>query len=107
MGIPHLRLPFRIGPTGAAEVVEQDSYEEIAQCVEVLLTTRQGDRLAVADYGVPDQVFLNENEVSAASLASLVQKWEPRAVVALGSAPVTGDELARVLGAKVRVAAGA
>ena len=57
MAIPHLRIPFRITSSGAADVVEQDSIDDVAQCVEVLLRTRPGDRPEVPEYGIDEPLF--------------------------------------------------
>ena len=97
MAVPHLRIPFRIDRTGTAEVVEQDSFEEIAQCVQTLVTTRLGERVEVPDYGIPDQVFLSEPAVQSASLATQIEQWEPRATALVESTPDSADELLRRL----------
>jgi len=55
--IPHLAFPFRLTGRGA-NVLEQDTLEEIAQGVQVLVTTRLGERQELPDYGTPDPVFL-------------------------------------------------
>ena len=46
---PHLKVPFQIvGPR--AQVLEQDTHEEIAQCVEVILRYPLGVRLDLPDF---------------------------------------------------------
>jgi len=81
MGVPHLRVPFRIERSGNAQLVEQDSSDEIVQSVRVLLSTLVGQRLEVPGYGIPDQAFLADSSLSTAVLSSQVKKWEPRADV--------------------------
>lgn len=78
--IPHLAFPFTIGEDGTAEVVEQDSLDEVAQCVQVLLSTPQGSRVVVPSYGVPDPTFVGLDE---ATVEQAVSDWEPRAEVAV------------------------
>src|SRR4051794_33709970 len=102
MAIPHLKLPFHIGGRGAADVIEQDSIEEIAQCVQVLVSTRLGERIEIPNYGIPDQVMTVESVARTASLATQIERWEPRARVAVNAAPDDVDELIRILGVKVR-----
>ena len=76
--VPHLAFPFRIGRDGAAVVLEQDTLDEIAQSVQVLMMTHEGDRLEVPDYGISDLVFTVDPDLEAISAA--VEEWEPRAV---------------------------
>lgn len=104
MAIPHFRIPFRIQGSAAA-VVEQDTHDEIAQCVQTLVSTVQGERIEVPDYGIPDQVFLTESQVQVASLSTVISRWEPRALATLSSR-ITEDELVRVLGVRVKVRGG-
>jgi hypothetical protein len=55
--IPHFSLPFRFGPTAA--VVEQDSVEEIADCiVSVLLVQKPRSVTVVLEEDVHDQLRL-------------------------------------------------
>jgi phage baseplate assembly protein W len=106
MGAPHLRIPFFVGATDAAEVVEQDTPDEIAQCVQVLISTTIGQRIEIPDYGVPDSTFVQETDVQIGAIVAAVAKWEPRASVQITSVPDSLDELLRQLSVKVRPAGG-
>lgn len=75
--IPHFRTPFRFA-AGRASVVEQDTIDEIAQCVEVVLTTEPGTRLENSDFGTPPMV-LTEAPLDVESIANAVNLWEDRA----------------------------
>lgn len=76
--IPHFSLPFRRDLNGRAVVVEQDSDEEIVDCVEVLLSTEKGSREEIPEYGIPDQVF-RQNGADLAQIGASIDRWEPRA----------------------------
>jgi phage baseplate assembly protein W len=93
--IPHLAIPFRVTASGSAAVVDQDSFEEIAQCVGVLMSTTAGERIELPDYGIPNPVFQAESEVDTAELAMAIQKWEPRATALVHSTVI--DETLRHL----------
>lgn len=93
--VPHFKLPLRIGLDGHAEVLEQDTPEEIAQCVQVLLSTRVGDRIESPEYGIPDQVFTTVPDL--ATIQAAIERWEPRATVKLVSEQDWLDELIRRL----------
>jgi phage baseplate assembly protein W len=76
----HLAVPFLIGLNGAAVTLAQDSAEEVAQSVKVLLSTRPGDRAVVPGYGVPEPTFApTADPVDAALVIAAAAEWEPRA----------------------------
>jgi hypothetical protein len=76
---PHLKHPFRV-VDGIVAQVEQDSAEEIEQCVEAVLRTPVGSRIEEPEYGLVDPTFeqLPPNP-SAEAYLTAVAKWEPRA----------------------------
>lgn len=94
MSIPHFRLPFRV-TNGSVDTIEQDSLDEIAQCVQVLLSTELGTRLELPDYGIAQPLFMTKIDFSAV-LAQL-DKWEPRARTVINSDIDSTDELLRSL----------
>jgi phage baseplate assembly protein W len=75
---PHLTVPFRVDSSGSAAVVEQDSFDDISQCVRVLLLTRLGERIELPAYGVPDQVLTMEGNLDAGDITARIETWEPR-----------------------------
>lgn len=78
--VPHLAFPFQFGPGNAeAEVVEQDTIEEIAQCVRVIVSTRAGEREELPDFGIDDLVFGVDFDIE--DVVTEVLEWEPRASV--------------------------
>lgn len=97
--IPHLAVPFRIDGTGTAAVVEQDSVDDVAQCVETLLRTFVGERLELPDYGIEDPTF--ETVVPVNELMAVVARWEPRAVTFVEQYPDRFDEMVQRLNINV------
>lgn len=81
--IPKLRVPLEFGTAGF-RTVEQDSEDEIAQCVYGLIATPLGSRLEDPELGVEDPTFEqggpNFSEWQAAAAA-----FEPRAAALLTS----------------------
>lgn len=75
---PHLRVPLRLDG-GRLAVVEQDSPEEVAQCVRTLLTTPPGFRMTEPEYGTPDQSYA-DGGADPDVLLEAVEQWEPRAL---------------------------
>lgn len=82
--IPHLAVPFTIGPTGAAQTLQQGSLAEVTQCVATLAGTRPGTRLMVPSYGTTDPAF---GGLDVTAFTQAAGKWEPRAAVAVQSTP--------------------
>lgn len=82
---PHLDLPFRF-VSGAAAVVEQDSLDDVSNCVEATLRTLVGQRLELPGFGIDDPTFQNQPIDTAAIVDKLLNE-EPRASVLLSQAP--------------------
>lgn len=74
---PHFRVPFAI-TDGAAEVVEQDTDEEILQCVEAICRTERGSRIDAPNFGIPEIVF-REGGINEDVLHRAITDHEPRA----------------------------
>lgn len=93
--IPHFDLPFRIttasGKTKIVEV-EQDSYEDVAVCLQAALRTEKGFRPEMPTFGVTDLVF-QEVPVDTATLRAELEVHESRMVLALSERPDTIDSL--------------
>lgn len=87
--VPVMQWPFRMGGFNSSEIayVEQDTPEEIEQCVALLLTTSPGGFPDEPTLGLPDPAF-RQGGVSESDIDSVVHRWEPRAQVNF-----TSDEL--------------
>jgi phage baseplate assembly protein W len=89
--VPHFSLPFRFASPYAA-VSEQDSLDEIADCVYAILVCPVGFRVESPLFGLPDQTFAmpapDLDEIRAA-----IEEWEPRASALLDEQPDALDEL--------------
>lgn len=81
--IPHFKFPFQLASDGVrAQAVEQDSDDEILDCVVVLLSTTQGERIEIPEYGVRDQAF-RQNGVDTAHILAQIRRYEERANINL------------------------
>jgi len=90
--IAHFAFPFTLAGSSFA-VVEQDSSDEIVQCVEVLLSTTRGQRVELPEYGIGDPLFKDSVDVQDALNA--IADWEPRASVVINTNIDSVDELVR------------
>lgn len=76
MPTPHLKLPVQI-IGGQYATVEQDSAQEIAQCVTAILRTPYGSRDDYPDLGLEDQTFLTDLDLE--EIRRQLETYEPRA----------------------------
>lgn len=79
--IPHFDLPFRLDSTGHGVVTEQDHYQDISNCVEVVLRTQKGSRLYVPNFGIDDPTFQAPVDLRAIEQQILIN--EPRGHVVI------------------------
>jgi phage baseplate assembly protein W len=79
--IPHFSLPFRFATPNVA-TSEQDSIEEISDCVLAVLLCPLGYRVELPDFGLVDLTFSTPH-VDVGEIRDAVELWEPRAAVAL------------------------
>jgi phage baseplate assembly protein W len=87
---PHFDLPFRFAGKSAA-VVEQDSFEDIENCVVAALHTPVGFRTELPDFGTADNTFRLQ-PVTFAELLAEITRSEPRSSVIADADPnvITG-----------------
>lgn len=90
--VPQFNLPFKLSADGVA-CVEQDSYEDIANCVELIVRTPVGFRDDAPDRGFPQLEFLEQNQLQGILPTQIVTAQEPRADVLLSSKPDAIDAL--------------
>jgi phage baseplate assembly protein W len=77
--IPKLKVPLQMGVNGLA-TVEQDSVDDVAQCVYMLLATPRGERLEETDYGV-EEIAWDGFPVDLDEWLTQITIWEPRATI--------------------------
>jgi hypothetical protein len=78
-GIPHLSLPLRLA-NGRFATVEQDSTQQIAECVEAAARTEQGWRVEAPEFGIPDYTMA-VGGVDVDELREALVTSEPRAEI--------------------------
>lgn len=74
---PKLQVPFEIEGSSAA-VIEQDSDDEVVQCVIAVLRTRMGTRPDDGEMGIPDFAF-GQDGADLDAIRSVLVRHEPRA----------------------------
>jgi len=77
---------------GGVAQTEQDSFEDIANCVEAICRTPYGFRLDNPDFGFPSIELLSQPVLSE-DVIETVQNQEPRASILMTEAPGLLDQL--------------
>lgn len=76
---PHLRFPLEV-LDGRVRVVEQNSIQEVTQCVLACLSTPYGSRQDDPEYGVEAGLFSKQSaHVDITPILAAVEEAEPRA----------------------------
>jgi hypothetical protein len=99
--VPHFSLPFRFAGSQAA-VNEQDSLDEIADCVYAILICPAGFRIELPAFGLPDPTF-SMPAPDLDEIRDVVATWDDRAGVLLEQHPDALDELISRVGVSVQV----
>jgi hypothetical protein len=89
--VPHFSLPFRfVNPQAAT--TEQDSLDEVADCVFAILTCPVGFRVESPSFGLPDPTF-SMPAPDLDEIRSVIEQWDDRAAVVLAEQPDLFDAL--------------
>jgi len=93
--IPHFSLPFHFADQGTgyptAAVVQQDSDEEVVNCVEAIIRYSPDQRIEKPDFGTPDTTF-GSPQPDIEVIRSSVAEFEPRADLAISQGYDPVDE---------------
>jgi phage baseplate assembly protein W len=82
---PHFAIPFRLNGYKGAFVTEQDSEEEIQDCVEVIVRYTEGQRPEKPEFGIPDITFSMPSP-DVTHIRRSILAWEPRTTMDVGKA---------------------
>ena len=76
---PHFKLPFSFGGIkGGAIVNEQDTEDDVIDCIKVIIAYPVGSREDHPSFGCPDLVFKEQSETTMTLISSALLTWEPR-----------------------------
>jgi phage baseplate assembly protein W len=79
--VPHFAFPFAVDGSSFA-LREQNSIEEIQDCVEVLILTPVGSRMVFPSYGAPE-VLYTQAPANIPAIVAACNMWEKRATVVI------------------------
>lgn len=106
--IPHLSLPFRFeahAADGHVVVSEQDSIDDIANCVELIVKTPLGWRDEAPDFGIPDLTF-SVLPIGPQTIEQLLEEQEPRIIILVREQPDALDQLMTILNVELHARGG-
>lgn len=93
--IGHIAYPFRWGPHGNAVELEQDTLDDIVNCVEVIVRTDIGALEDLPEMGIDDPTF--QHTTNVLQLSAQINLWEPRANVQINAKVDSVDQLVEVV----------
>lgn len=100
MAIPHFSYPFHIA-NGSVAVHEQDTYEDVAQSVAIILASQRGDRIELPEFGVESPLFKSESVGRASEYLGVIDQWEPRAQATLQINVDNMDDTIQIINAQI------
>lgn len=89
--IPHFDFPFRIAGGKVVER-EQDSLDDITNCVRAIMLTPDDFRTDIDDFGLSDITFQNQ-PIGAQGVLQDINSQEPRVSLLIDIRPSIIDEL--------------
>jgi len=95
LNTPQIAFPFEILPSGLVREVEQDSLDEIAMSIAIILRFPIGSRYELPNFGVPDLSFRLSTEDLSSLLAEHISRWEPRARIFIEERPDQWNQMVR------------
>lgn len=98
--VPHLRIPLQLA-SGSLATVDQDTVDDIAQCVTAILQTPLGLSDELPDLGLTEQTFY-EGGADVQEIQQQLTDHEPRAQTLVTDAPELLDQALSLV--KVRLA---
>jgi phage baseplate assembly protein W len=76
--VPQFSLPFRLCPDGEFAYNEQDTLDDIADCVQCIVRYPLGYLEERPAFGVPEQEF-QQSGPDRAVIQAAIDRWEDRA----------------------------
>jgi len=91
---PHFSLPFRFGGiNGGAFVNEQDTGDDIVDCIKAIVAYPIGTRADMPEFGISELVYQQFNAGIFRQVRNAIEQWEDRAVVDVDGSFNLSDEL--------------
>jgi phage baseplate assembly protein W len=96
---PHFSIPFRFGGiNGGAYMNEQDSGDDIVDCIKAIIAWPIGVRDDLPDFGIPDLPFQDTFDNVIDQVRNAVIQWEDRAAIdAEGEFSLTDEMLWNIM----------
>ncbi|HEY7415883.1 MAG TPA: hypothetical protein VH593_11870 [Ktedonobacteraceae bacterium] len=91
---PHFRVPFSFGGlNGGAFVNDQDSFEDLHDCMLAIVAFPVGSRQELPEFGSPDYSFIRDTTAVPTQLRSAIAQWEPRPNATVDGQQIISDDM--------------
>jgi hypothetical protein len=91
---PHFSIPFRLGGiNGGAFMNEQDTGDDIVDCIKAIIAFPIGSRHDSPEFGIPDLVFRQMSDVTVGKVRAAIELWEERAALDIDGGVNVDDAL--------------
>jgi len=98
--IPHFAAPFAFSAKGVVNVTEQDSQQEISDCIFNVASCFENFREDLPEFGIPDLTF-EQIPLNLEALQAALNRWEPRAELTLEETEELMNPAARAVSIEV------
>ena len=79
---PHFKLPFQFGGiNGGALMNEQDTPEDVVDCIRAIIAFPIDSRHDLPEFGIPDLLFRQFDEKLIGQVRTAIDLWEDRPVL--------------------------
>lgn len=99
--VPHFDYPFRFDFNNHAACVEQDSIEDIENCIVSILLTEIGARIEIPEYGMESMLF-KQQPLSSGDIYNAITSQESRAHMVVSTDPDMVDYLTALVDINVQ-----
>jgi phage baseplate assembly protein W len=91
---PHFKVPFNFGGlNGGAFVNDQDSFEDLHDCMLAIVAFPVGSRQELPEFGSPDMSFNRDPGVVPTQLKTAISQWEPRPNATVDGQQIITDDM--------------
>jgi len=96
---PHFQLPLRFGGiNGGAFMNQQDTGDDIVDCVRAIIAFPIGTRKDLPEFGIPEMIFHKTTEDLVAQVRAAIEDWDERATVDVsGGTEITDHMIVNLL----------
>lgn len=90
---PHFALPLRLGKNGHVFLNQQDTGDDILDCVKAIIAYPIDVRKDMPEFGIPDLLFRQQSGAIIEQVRQAISDWEDRATTEVEGEPAITDQM--------------